>query len=237
MLKVVRVLHKPKAHSPVCNATVKVFLLIHITEVPAVECPHTGDSVSEVSQRSTVVMAVDYVAAILANHVHRHVHTAPVAVHVKHIAKTPQLAVGHMNPAKLLKVQIVWQAWNHLSQVHCVRPYPLLQPVFVIALNEDFLALQGQRSIHLVEPSPCKVAVITDSRLAARIFVKATKLIEVQQVTKADKVIRLDSLTDTDKALNSGLVFVRNMNIRTDKYGFHKCPKSEYHGHSFPRCA
>ena len=237
MFKVMTVLDKPKTLRPVSNATVQVFLLRHIRQVAAVQSPHPGDGVGEVSQASTMIVPVDDVAAIFSYHGKTDVHSAPVAVHVSHIAISPQVAVFDVFPAKIGQVQIVAKFWNHLAKVGTVGPYPFLQPVFVVAFNKDFLATVRQSVRHLVKPFPRVCAIVSNRSLAARIFVEPRQLVEIQQVAQANENVRLNSAADADQSLHAGLAFVGNVNIRTNKHCFHKSPRSEYHGHSLQRCA
>ena len=237
MSEVIVVLDKPETYCPVSDAAIKVFLLAHVRQVSAVQRPDARDCISKVPQSSTVIVAVNNIAAILANHVHRNIHAASIAMHVDNVPVSPQLSILHMLPTQDGQVQIVAESWNHLAEVASVSPYPFLQPSFVIALNENFSAFVRQCAVELVEPFAGKVAVISNGCFAAWIFVKARELIEVEQVTQTHEDVGLKLFGDSNQTTNARLALERNVSIRTNKNGFHKCPKPEYHGGYMWGCA
>jgi hypothetical protein len=158
-------------------------------------------------------------------------------VHVDNVAVSPQLSILHMLPTQDGQVQIVSKSWNHLAEIASVSPYPFLQARLVIAFDENLSAFVRQCAVELVEPFAGKVAVISNGCFAARIFVKARELIEVEQVTQTHEDVGLKLFGDADKTTNARLAFKRDMNIGTNKNSFHFSPKPEYHGGYMWGCA
>ena len=237
MGEVIIVLDKPKAYRPVSDAAIKVLLLVHIAQVPAIQRPNARDCVSEVPQASSVIVAMNDVTAIFANHVHRHIHSASIAMHVGDVAVSPKFSVFDVFPTQCRQMQVVSKSWNHLAKVRAVSPYPFLQASLMVAFNKNFGALVRQCAIELIEPFARKVAVISNGCFSARIFVKTRELVEVEQVTKTHEHVRLKLFSDADKTTNARLAFKRNMNIGTNKNSFHFSPKPEYHGTNIWGCA
>jgi len=237
MCKVIVVLDKPETYCPISDASIKVFLLGHIAQVPTVQRPDARHCISKVPQASTVIVAVYDIAPILANHVHAYVHSASVTVHVDNVAVSPQLSILHMLPTQSRQVQIVAESWNHLAEIASVSPYPFLQARLMIAFNENLSALVRQCAIEFVEPFAGKVAVISNGCFAAWIFVKTRELIEVEQVTKTHEDVGLKLFGDSNQTTNATFAFKRNMNIGTNKNSFHFSPKPEYHGGYMWGCA
>ena len=237
MGEVIVVLDKPKTYRPVSDAAIKVFLLGHIAQVAAVQRPDARHCVSKVPQASSVIVAVYDVAAILANHVHRHIHAASIAMHVGDVAVSPKLSVPDVLPTQCRQVQVVSKSWNHLAKVRAVSPYPFLQPSLMVAFNENFGAPVRQCAVELIEPFARKVAVISNGCFSARIFVETRELIEVEQVTQTHEDVRPKLFSDADKTTHARLAFKRNVYIRTNQNSFHKCPKPEYHGGYIWGCA
>ena len=237
MGEVIIVFDKPESYCPVSDAAIKIFLLSHIAQVPAVQRPNARYCVSKVAQASPVIVAMNDVTAIFANHVHRHIHAAAITMHVGDVAVSPKLSILDVLPTQDGQVQIVSKSWNHLAEVRAIGPDPFLQPSFVIALNENFSAFVRQCAVELVEPFARKVAVISNGCFAAWIFVETTQLIEVEQVTQTHEDVGLKLFGDSNQTTDARLAFKRNVNIRTNKNGFHKCPKPEYHGGYMWGCA
>ena len=237
MSEVIVVLDKPETYCPVSDAAIKVFLLAHVRQVSAVQRPDARDCISKVPQSSTVIVAVNDVTAILANHVHRNIHAASITMHVGNVPVSPKLSILDVLPTQDGQVQIVSKSWNHLAEVRAIGPDPFLQPSFVIALNENFSAFVRQCAVELVEPFAGKVAVISNGCFAAWIFVETTQLIEVEQVTQTHEDVGLKLFGDSNQTTNARLALERNVSIRTNKNGFHKCPKPEYHGGYMWGCA
>ena len=237
MGEVIVVLDKPKTYCPVSDAAVQILLLVHIAQVPAIQRPNARDCVSEVPQASSVIVAMNDVTAIFANHVHRHIHSASIAMHVGDVAVSPKFSVFDVFPTQCRQMQVVSKSWNHLAKVRAVSPYPFLQPSLMVAFDENFGALVRQCPIELVKPFAGKVAVISNGCFSARIFVKTRELVEVEQVTKTHEHVRLQLFSDADKTTHARLAFKRNVNIRTNQNSFHKCPKPEYHGGYMWGCA
>jgi len=237
MGEVIIVFDKPEAQCPISDAAIKIFLLSHIAQVPAVQRPNARHCVSKVAQASSVIVAMNDVTAIFANHVHAYVHSASIAMHVRNISISPKLSISDVLPTQDGQVQIVSESWNHLSEVRAVSPYPFLQPSLMVALNENFGAFVRQCAIELVEPFAGKVAVISNGCFSARIFVKARELVEVEQVTKTHEDVRPKLFSDSNQATHARLALERNVYIRTNQNSFHKCPKPEYHGGYMWGCA
>jgi len=237
MCKVVVVLDKPKTYCPISDAAVQILLLVHIAQVPAIQRPDSRHCVREVAQASSVIVAMNDVTAIFANHVHRHIHSASIAMHVGDVAVSPKLSVPDVFPTQCRQVQVVSKSWNHLAEVRAVSPYPFLQPSLMVAFNENFGALVRQCAVELVKQFARKVAVISNGCFSARIFVKTRELVEVEQVTKTHEDVRFKLFSDADKTTHARLAFKRNVYIRTNQNSFHKCPKPEYHGGYMWGCA
>jgi hypothetical protein len=237
MGEVIIVFDKPEAQCPISDAAIKIFLLSHIAQVPAVQRPNARHCVSKVAQASPMIVAMNDVTAIFANHVHRHIHSASIAMHVGDVAVSPKFAVSDVLPTQDGQVQVVSKSWNHLAEVRAVSPDPFLQPSLMVAFNENFGALVRQCAVELVKPFARKVAVISNGCFSARIFVKARELVEVEQIAKTHEHVRPKLFSDADKTTHARLALERNVYIRTNQNSFHKCPKPEYHGGYIWGCA